>query len=147
MAELEAVQEDKMMTVYIGRRQVGEIPERVWLHIVDNVRQNRIIWEAQVKNMFRVIGRVFGFTFICIPLGMFWSAVILAWLGKPIPFGGHVGAIVEQPQVVLAGTLMAVTAMLALGIKPGYVNYFAKAQSALLKAHLDIEEPGDCTVR
>jgi hypothetical protein len=149
MSEVEAIQE-KMRPVYIGRRFVGEIPESEWLFIEDEVRANRRIWQAQALNVVRVVARALGFGFISVPLGVFWTAVALGWLGKPVFFPGpgqHIGALLSQPALVAAGVALAVAAMLSIGLKLGYVNFFAKAQSALVKEHLGLDEPGDCVVR
>ena len=149
MSEVHAIHE-KLLPVYIGGRFVGEIPEGEWLSIVDEVRANRRIWAAQARNVLRVILRALGFGFVSLPLGIFWAAVTLGWLGKPVVFpgpGAHIGALLNQPAIAAAGIALAVAAMLALGLKVGYVNFFAKAQSALVKAHLGLDEPGDCVVR
>jgi hypothetical protein len=135
-----------MRPVYIGRRLVGEIPENEWLFILHEVGENRELWRAQVKNLFRVAARIFGLGFISVPLGIFWTAVILGWLGKPVAFEGHVGALLNHPELVVAGVALAVGAMRALGIRLGYVNYFAKARSVLLKDRLEIDVPGECRV-
>jgi len=136
----------RMRPVYIGRRLVGEIPENEWLFILHEVGENHELWRAQVKNLLRVAARILGLGFISVPLGIFWTAVILRWLGKPVAFEGHVGALLSHPELVVAGVALAVGAMRALGIKLGYVNYFAKARSALLKDHLEIDVPGECRV-
>jgi hypothetical protein len=144
------VMQGKMRPVYIGRRLMGEIPESEWLFIVAEVSSNRRLWEAQVKNALRVVVRVFGFAFIGVPLGLFWTAVLLGWLGKPVFFPGageHIGALLGHPDLALAGVALAVAAMSAIGIKLGFVNYFAKARSALVKERLGIDEPGECSVR
>lgn len=149
MSNVEAIQE-KMRPVYIGRRFVGEIPEAEWLFIVAEVGSNRRLWEAQARNGLRVMARVFGFGFIGVPLGLFWTAVLLGWLGKPVFFPGageHVGALLGHPDLAVAGVALAVAAMSAIGIKLGFVNYFAKARSALVKERLGLEEPGQATVR
>lgn len=140
----------KMCPVYMGQRYIGEIPEQEWLFIVSHVQADGAIWEAQIKNLLRVAARLVGFGFISVPIGIFWTAVMLGWIGKPIPVGGvvgHVGALLSQPALLAAAVAMGVGSMLALGLKLGYVNYFAKARSALLKDRLEIDEPGLCTVR
>jgi hypothetical protein len=139
-----------MRAVYIDGRFVSEIPQSEWLYILAQVDRSQELWRAQVKNLLRVGARVLGFGFISVPIGVFWTATVLGWLGKPIAFGGtdwHVGALLARPELVVAGVAMAVGSMLALGLRPGYVNFFAKARSALLKAHLDLDEPGECSVR
>ena len=149
MSKVDAIQE-KMRPVYIGRRFVGEIPEAEWLFIVAEVSSNRSLWKAQARNLLRVAARVFGFGFIGVPLGLFWTAVLLGWLGKPVFFPGageHVGALLAHPDLAVAGVALAVAAMSAIGIKLGFVNYFAKARSALVKERLGLDEPGLCTVR
>ena len=149
MSNVEAIQV-KMRPVYIGHRLVGEIPETEWLYIVAEVSVNRRLWEAQAKNVLRVIARVFGFAFIGVPLGLFWTAVLLGWLGKPVFFPGageHIGVLLSHPDLATAGVALAVAAMSAIGIKLGFVNYFAKARSALVKERLGLEEPGQATVR
>lgn len=149
MAQVEAVQE-RVCHVYIARRFVGEIPEGDWHFIVDEVSANRRIWQAQALNTLRVAARIAGFGFISVPLGVFWTAVTLGWLGKPVFFPGpgqHIGVLLSEPRMVAAGVALAVASMLALGLKPGYVNFFAKARSALLKERLGLDEPGDCSVR
>ena len=149
MADVEAIQE-KMRPVYLGGRMVGAIPESEWLFIVAEVSSNRRLWEAQARNALRVVARVFGFAFIGVPLGLFWTAVLLGWLGKPVFFPGageHVGALLAHPDLAVAGIALAVAAMSAIGIKLGFVNYFAKARSALVKERLGLEEPGQATVR
>lgn len=149
MAEVEAVKE-RMCPVYIGRHQVGQIPESEWLFIVAEVRANPAIWKAQARNILRTVSRTLGLAFISVPLGVFWTAVALGWLGKPVFFPGpgeHIGALLSHPEIVAAGVALSVAAMLSIGIKLGYVNFFAKAHSALLKEHLGLDEPGDCTVR
>jgi hypothetical protein len=149
MADVEAVRE-KMRPVYIGRRLVGEMPEAEWLFIVAEVSSNRRLWEAQVKNLLRVAVRTLGFAFIGVPLGLFWTAVLLGWLGKPVFFPGageHIGALLGHPDLAIAGVALAVAAMSALGIKLGFVDYFAKARSALVKERLGLDQPGQATVR
>jgi len=149
MSEREAVQE-RMLSVYQGRRHVGEIPEREWLFIVSHVQADGAIWEAQIKNLLRVAFRLAGFGFISVPIGVFWTAAMLGWMGKPVTIGGlqgHVGALLGEPALMAAAVALGVGSMLALGLKLGFVNYFAKARSALLKDHLGIDEPGDCSVR
>lgn len=149
MSKVEAIQE-KVRPVYIGRRFVGEIPETEWFFIIAEVGSNRRLWEAQARNLLRVAARVFGFGFIGVPLGLFWTAVLLGWLGKPVFFPGageHVGALLAHPDLAVAGVALAVAAMSAIGIKLGFVNYFAKARSALVKERLGLEEPGQATVR
>jgi hypothetical protein len=139
-----------MRPVYLDGRLVGGIPQEEWQFIVAEVSTNRRIWAAQVKNAIRVAARVFGFGFICVPLGIFWAAVLLGWLGKPVFFPGsgeHIGALLSHPDLALAGIALAVGAMSALGIKLGFVNYFAKARSALVKDRIGLDEPGHCTVR
>ena len=145
MAEVQAVH-GKMHAVYIGRRFVGEISEEDWTFILAEVNTNSRLWEAQAWNLVRVVSRTVGFAFISVPLGVFWTAVTLGWLGKPIALGTHVGALLAEPRLVVAGIALAVGSMLALGLKLGYVNFFAKARSALVKERLGIEEPGDCRV-
>lgn len=148
MTEAQALKA-RMRPVYIGRRLVGEIPENEWLFILHEVGENRELWRAQVKNLFRVAARILGLGFISMPLGIFWTAAILGWLGKPVAIGGaegRVGALLDQPLLVIAGVALAVGAMRALGIKLGYVNYFAKARSVLLKDRLEIDVPGQCRV-
>ena len=145
MAEVQAVH-GKMHAVYIGRRFVGEISEEDWTFILAEVNTNSRLWEAQARNLVRVVSRIVGFAFISVPLGVFWTAVTLGWLGKPIALGTHVGALLAEPRLVVAGIALAVGSMLALGLKLGYVNFFAKARSALVKERLGIEEPGDCRV-
>jgi hypothetical protein len=149
MLDKEAIGE-RILPVYQGRRHVGEIPEREWLFIVSHVQADGVIWEAQIKNLLRVAFRLAGFGFISVPIGVFWTAAMLGWMGKPITIGGmqgHVGALLGEPALMAAAVALGVGSMLALGLKLGYVNYFAKARSALLKDHLDIAEPGDCSVR
>lgn len=149
MSELELLHE-RMRGVYIGRRFVGEIPESEWLAIADYVRGNPVIWQAQARNLLRVVGRVFGFGFISVPLGVFWTAAMLGWIGKPIAIGGidgHVGGLLSQPGLIIAAVALGVGAMRALGLKLGYVNFFSKAHSALLKERLGLDEPGECSVR
>jgi hypothetical protein len=149
MARLETLHE-RMRAVYIGRRFMGEIPEAEWNTIVAYVSTNGAIWEAQVKNLFRVAARLLGFGFISLPIGVFWTAAMLGWLGKPITIGGiegHVGGLLNQPAILAAAVAMGVGSMLAIGLKLGYVNYFAKARSALLKERLDVTEPGECSIR
>ncbi|HEV7165688.1 MAG: hypothetical protein ACHQAZ_07660 [Gammaproteobacteria bacterium] len=151
MSDVEAIQsQDRMRPVYIGGRFMGEIAESEWHFIVDGVRSNRRIWQAQAMNVLRVASRTLGFGFISVPLGIFWTAATLGWLGKPVAFPGpgeHIGALLGHPDIVAAGIALAVAAMLAIGLKLGFVNYFAKAQSALVKAHLGLDEPGECSVR
>jgi hypothetical protein len=149
MIDLET-SEERMCPVFVGRRYVGEIPEREWRFIVSHVQADGLIWEAQAKNLMRVLARLAGFGFISVPLGVFWTAVILGWIGKPIAMGGpswHVGELLSYPGLVAAGVALAVGSMMALGMKLGFVNYFAKARSALLKDRLEIDEPGPCEVR
>jgi hypothetical protein len=149
MARLETLHE-RMRAVYIGGRFVSEIPQSEWLYILAQVDRNQELWHAQLRNLLRVGARVLGFAFISVPLGVFWTAAVLGWLGKPIALGGpeaHVGALLARPELVAAGVAMAVGSMLALGFRLGYVNFFSKARSALLKAHLDLDEPGDCSLR
>lgn len=140
----------RMRSVYIGRRLVGELSEDEWLFIVDEVHANRRIWIAQAKNALRCLARALGFGFIGVPLGVFWTAVLLKWLGKPIAFPGpgeHIGTLLGHPEMLLGGIALAVGAMSAIGIRLGYVNYFARARSAFLKERLEIDEPGQCDVR
>jgi hypothetical protein len=149
MSNMEVTQE-RMRPVYLERRWVAEIQEDEWRFIVSYVSTNGAIWEAQLKNVVRVLARLAGFGFISVPLGVFWTAAMLGWLGKPITVGGfegHVGALLSQPSLLAAAVALGVGAMLALGLKLGYVNYFAKARSALVKEHLGIQEPGQCSVR
>jgi len=149
MIDLEAT-EERMRPVFMGRRYVGEIPEREWLFIVSHVQADGVIWEAQIRNLVRVAARLAGFGFLSVPIGIFWTAVMLGWAGKPILVGGfegHVGALLNQPPLLAAAIALGVGSMMALGLKLGYVNYFAKARSALLKDRLEIEEPGQCRVR
>lgn len=136
--------------VFIGRRYVGEIPEREWLFIVSHVQADGALWEAQFKNLVRVVARLLGFGFLSVPIGIFWTAAMLGWMGKPITVGGfegHVGALLNKPELLAAAVALGVGSMMALGLKLGYVNYFAKARSALLKDRLEIDEPGQCSVR
>jgi hypothetical protein len=149
MSDMEAIQE-RMHPVYLERRWVAEIAEDEWHFIVSYVSTNGAIWEAQMKNALRVVARLIGFGFISVPVGVFWTAAMLGWIGKPISVGGiqgHVGALLSQPALMTAAVALGVGSMLALGLKLGYVNYFAKARSALLKEHLGIDEPGQCSVR
>jgi hypothetical protein len=149
MIDMDAAQE-RMVPVFMNRRAVGEIPEAEWLALSSYVSTNGVIWEAQLRNVLRVVARLVGFGFISVPLGVFWTAVMLGWIGKPIEVGGpgwHVGELLSHPQLVAAGIALAVGSMMALGLKLGFVNYFAKARSALLKEHLGIDEPGQCSVR
>ena len=149
MMDLETL-EDRTRPVFIGRRYVGEIPEREWLFIVSHVQADGALWEAQFKNLLRVAARLLGFGFLSVPIGIFWTATMLGWMGKPITVGGfegHVGALLNQPELLAAAVALGVGSMMALGLKLGYVNYFAKARSALLKDRLEIEEPGQCSVR
>lgn len=142
--------EERMLPVYMNGRVVAEVPEAQWRTIVVYVSTNGVIWEAQLKNALRVIARLIGFGFISVPVGVFWTAAMLGWIGKPIEVGGlehHVGALLNQPALLAAAVALGVGSMLALGLKLGFVNYFAKARSALLKEHLGIEEPGQCSVR
>ena len=149
MIDLETSQE-RMRPVFIGRRYVGEIPEREWLFIVSHVQADGAIWEAQLRNLLRVVARLLGFGFLSVPIGIFWTAAMLGWMGKPVTVGGfegHVGALLGQPALLAAAVALGVGSMMALGLKLGYVNYFAKARSALVKDRLEIEEPGQCSVR
>jgi hypothetical protein len=149
MSNMEVAQE-RMRPVYIDRRWVAEVPEEEWSFIVSYVGTNGAIWQAQLQNALRVVMRLIGFGFISVPLGVFWTAVMLGWVGKPIEIGGagwHVGQLLSHPELVAAGIALAVGSMMALGLKLGYVNYFAKARSALLKEHLGLDEPGQCSVR
>lgn len=149
MFEVDTIQ-DKMRPVYIGRRLVGEISAHDWTIIVTDVRANRLIWQAQARNTIRVLSRALGFGFISVPLGVFWTAVTLGWLGRPVDFpqpGQHIGALLHHPHIVAAGVALAVAAMLAIGLRLGFVNYFAKARSALVKERLGLDEPGQCKVR
>jgi hypothetical protein len=149
MIDMDAAQE-RMVPVFMNRRAIGEIPEAEWLALSAYVSTNGVIWEAQLRNVLRVAARLIGFGFISVPLGVFWTAVMLGWIGKPVEMGGpgwHVGMLLSHPQLVAAGVALAVGSMMALGLKLGFVNYFAKARSALLKEHLGIDEPGQCSVR
>lgn len=149
MSEVETIQE-RMRPVYIGRHIVGEISEQDWAVIVADVRSNRLLWQAQVRNGVRVLSRVLGFGFISVPLGVFWTAVTLGWLGRPVDFpqpGQHIGELLHHPDVVAPGIVLAIAAMLAIGLRLGYVDYFAKARSALVKERLGIDQPGQCRVR
>lgn len=149
MSNMEVAQR-RMRPVYLERRWVGEIAEDEWRFIVSHVSTNGAIWEAQLKNAVRMVARLIGFGFISVPVGVFWTAAMLGWLGKPIEVGGlehHVGALLGEPALMTAAVALGVGSMMALGLKLGYVNYFAKARSALLKEHLDITEPGRCSVR
>lgn len=143
--------EDRLCRVYIGHRLVGEISEAEWRAINNYVSMNGLIWHAQMMNLLRVVARVAGFGFISVPIGVFWTAAMLGWMGKPIEVGGfehHVGGLLSQPELLAAALAMGVGAMLAIGMKLGYVNYFAKARNALLKERLEIMDiPGKCTVR
>lgn len=150
MSEAQAI-EERLCRVYIGSRLVGEIPEAEWHAIRNYVSMNGLIWHAQMMNLLRVGARIVGFGFISVPIGVFWTAAILGWMGKPITVGGiqgHVGALLDQPPLLAAAIAMGVGAMLAIGMKVGYVNYFAKARTALLKERLEITDiPGKCSVR
>ena len=149
MIDMDAA-EERMLPVYLNRRVIAEIPENEWRAIAAYVGTNGVIWEAQLMNLLRVVARLVGFGFMSVPLGVFWTAVMLGWMGKPIEIGGpgwHVGMLLSHPQLVAAGIALAVGCMMALGLKLGYVNYFAKARSALLKEHLGLDEPGQCEVR
>lgn len=149
MSDVEAVQE-RIRSVYIGRRFVGEIPEQEWLAIVAEVASNRRIWEAQANNVLRVVMRSLGFAFISVPLGMFWAAIISGWLGRPVAWpgsGSHVGALMTRPDLLITGITLAVAGMVAIGLRLGYVNFFARARSALVKERLEIDTPGQCAVR
>ena len=149
MSNMEVAQ-PRMRPVYLDRRWIGEIAEDEWRFIVTHVSTNGAIWEAQLRNCLRVAARLVGFGFISVPIGVFWTAAMLGWLGKPIEVGGlehHVGALLSEPALMTAAVALGVGSMLALGLKLGYVNYFAKARSALLKEHLEITEPGQCSVR
>jgi len=149
MSEVETIQE-RMRPVFIGRHIVGEISEEDWAVIVADVRSNRLLWQAQVRNMVRVLSRALGFGFISVPLGVFWTAVTLGWLGKPVDFpqpGQHIGELLRHPNIVAPGIVLAIAAMLAIGLRLGYVDYFAKARSALVKERLGIDIPGMCKVR
>lgn len=149
MLEVETIQE-RMRPVYIGRQHVGEISEQDWTVIVTDVRSNRLLWQAQARNGVRVLSRALGFGFISVPLGVFWTAVTLGWLGKPVAFPGpgqHVGELLRHPDLVAPGIVLAIAAMFAIGLRLGYVDYFAKARSALVKERLGIDEPGQCRVR
>jgi hypothetical protein len=149
MIDMDAA-EERMLPVYMNRRVVAEIPESEWQAIAAYVSTNGVIWEAQIKNLLRVVARLVGFGFISVPVGVFWTAAMLGWMGKPIEVGGlehHVGALLGQPALMAAAVALGVGSMLALGLKLGFVNYFAKARSALLKEHLGIDEPGHCRVR
>lgn len=147
MSQLESLHE-RMRPVYLNGRFAGEITESEWRFIVAHVAGDRRLWEAQVKNVLRVIARAAGFGFISMPIGLFWTAAMLGWIGKPVTIGGihaQVGGLLAYPQLVAAGVALAFGSMLAIGLKLGYVNFFAKARSALLKEHLGIDEPGHCT--
>ena len=149
MSEVETIQE-RMRPVYIGRHLVGEISEEDWAVIVADVRSNRLLWQAQARNVIRVLSRTLGFGFISVPLGVFWTAVTLGWLGKPVDFpqpGQHIGELLRHPDIVAAGVALAIAAMLSIGLRLGYVDYFAKARSALVKERLGIDQPGQCRVR
>ena len=149
MSDVEAIQ-GRMRPVYIGRRFVGEIPEQEWLAIVTEVGSNRRIWEAQANNALRMVTRTLGFAFISVPLGVFWAAIISGWLGRPVAWpgtGSHVGALMARPDLMLAGITLALAGMIAVGLRLGYVNFFARARSALVKEHLEIDTPGQCHVR
>jgi hypothetical protein len=149
MMELDTA-EERMRPVFMGRRYVGEIPEREWLFIVSHVQADGALWEAQLKNLLRVVARLLGFGFLSVPIGIFWTAAMLGWIGKPVTVGGfegHVGGLLSQPALLTAAVALGVGSMMALGLKLGYVNYFAKARSALLKDRLEIQEPGQCSVR
>ena len=149
MMDLETA-EERMCPVFIGQRYVGEIPEREWQFIVSHVQADGALWEAQFKNLLRVVARLMGFGFLSVPIGIFWTAAMLGWVGKPVSVGGfegHVGALLQEPALLAAAVALGVGSMMALGLKLGYVNYFAKARSALLKDRLDIAEPGQCSVR
>jgi hypothetical protein len=149
MSNMEVTQE-RMRPVYIDRRWVAEMPEEEWNFIVSYVSTNGAIWQAQLQNALRVVMRLMGFGFLSVPIGIFWTAAMLGWMGKPITVGGfegHVGALLNQPTLLAAAVALGVGSMMALGLKLGYVNYFAKARSALVKEHLGLDEPGQCSVR
>lgn len=149
MIDMDAADE-RMVPVYMNRRVIAEIPEAEWQAISAYVSTNGVIWEAQLRNVLRVAMRLAGFFFISVPIGVFWTAALLGWVGKPIEVGGiehHVGALLSQPALLAAAVALGVGSMMALGLKLGFVNYFAKARSALLKEHLGIDEPGHCSVR
>ena len=148
MNQLESLHE-RMRGVYLDGKFVGEVLESEWLAIVAQVDSDQRLWKAQIKNLLRVAARAFGMAFISVPMGAFWSVVILGWMGKPIIIGAgwHLGSILNHPQIVVTSIVFSVAVMHAIGLKLGYVNFFGKARSALLKAHLDIEEPGDADVR
>jgi|GEM_PF-3605901 len=136
-----------MNGVYLRGRFVGEIPERRWLEIKIAVRSDRRLWRAQGRILLRTVSRTLGFAFICVPLGLFWTVVFLGWLGHPVPLGAHAGELLNHPALTLSGVVLAIAAMNAIGIKLGFVNYFAKARSALVKEYLELDEVGDVTVR
>ena len=136
-----------MHGVYLRGHYVGEIPEREWLEIKIAVRGNRGLWRAQGRNLLRTLSRTLGFAFISVPLGLFWSAVFLGWLGRPVACGTHVGELLNHPMLVLPGIVLAWAAMNAIGIRLGFVDYFAKARSALVKEYLELEDVGDVAVR
>ncbi len=148
MAQLDTLHE-RMRPVYLEGQFIGEMLESEWLAIVAEVERDRRLWQAQVRNLARVALRTFGLAFISVPMGAFWSVVILGWIGKPIIIGAgwHLGQVLEYPAIVVASIAFSVAVMRAIGLKLGYVNFFAKARSALIKAHLEIEAPGDCEVR
>lgn len=146
MVEVYTVRE-KMRSVYLHGQFVGEIPEETWQRIVAQVWANPQIWRAQRRNLVRTLSRALGFGFISVPLGVFWSGFILALFGHPIPLGGHVGELLTHPSLVLPGIVLAIAAMSALGLRLGFVNFFAKARGALVKAHLDIDDLGDVSIR
>lgn len=140
---------DKLLPVHIAGRFVGDIPESEWNFIVAEVHANPRLWKAQFWNTLRVAARVLGFGFISVPLGVFWVGVVFGWLGRPINIpgpGAHVGALLNNPAIAAAAVALAVGALLASGLKLGYVNFFARARSALLKEHLGIDDPGQCSV-
>ncbi|MGE5624190.1 MAG: hypothetical protein ACM3ZT_01425 [Bacillota bacterium] len=143
----EIVIQPGMHGVYLRGHFVGEIPEREWLKIKIAVRGNRQLWRAQARNLLRTASRTLGFAFVSVPLGLFWTAVFLGWLGRPVTFGSHVGELLTHPMLVLPGIVLAIAAMDAIGIRLGAVNYFAKARSALVKEYLEINDSGDVTVR
>lgn len=148
MAQLETLHE-RMRAVYLDNQFVGEMLESEWLAIVAQVDADKRLWQAQVKNLLRVALRTFGLAFISVPMGAFWSVAILGWIGKPIVIGAgwHLGQVLQYPAIVIASIAFSVAVMRAIGLKLGYVNFFARARSAIIKAHLEIEEPGDCEVR
>ncbi len=142
---------DVTYDAFVNDVYIGTLSGRDYSAIKNQVLRDPRIYMAQLLNVVKVSNRVIGTFIIGIPVLIFWSMLVVLWLGYAQEVYNALMAVVQlgpESFSVAIGGYMTITVMLWLvslcaqiilfGEDFGFQNVFSKSFNRLIRRKLDV---------